>query len=108
MNTWRTVRGQVAGYGDVVVNGSMELCVLGDFAWDVLIRTNNELLKGGDTFGEVMLLPGGSAANVAEWNDQVDGLSAYNGTSEATNFTLVPGKGYTVGMNPGAVGRTLI
>ena len=46
---------------------AVELCVLGDFAWDVLIRTNSELLKGGDTFGEVMLLPGGSAANVAVW-----------------------------------------
>ncbi|MCB0992001.1 MAG: sugar kinase [Acidimicrobiales bacterium] len=44
-----------------------ELCAIGDFAWDVLIRTNTELLKGGDTFGEVMLLPGGSAANVAVW-----------------------------------------
>jgi ribokinase len=46
---------------------SNRLCVLGDFAWDVLIRTNSELLKGGDTFGEVMLTPGGSAANVAVW-----------------------------------------
>lgn len=43
------------------------LCVLGDFAWDVLIRTNSELLRGGDTFGEVVMLPGGSAANVAVW-----------------------------------------
>lgn len=43
------------------------LCVLGDYAWDVLIRTNSELLRGGDTFGEVVLLPGGSAANVAVW-----------------------------------------
>lgn len=43
------------------------MCVLGDFAWDVLIRTNSELLRGGDTFGEVMLTPGGSAANVAVW-----------------------------------------
>ena len=43
------------------------LLVLGDFAWDVLIRTNNELLSGGDTFGEVMLTPGGSGANVAVW-----------------------------------------
>jgi len=43
------------------------LSVLGDFAWDVLIRTNKELLRGGDTFGEVMLTPGGSAANVAVW-----------------------------------------
>ncbi len=44
-----------------------ELCAIGDFAWDVLIRTNTELLQGGDTFGEVMLLPGGRAANVAVW-----------------------------------------
>ena len=44
-----------------------ELCVIGDFAWDVLIRTNSELLQGGDTFGEVALMPGGSAANVAVW-----------------------------------------
>ena len=43
------------------------LCVIGDFAWDVLIRTNSQLLTGGDTFGEVMLTPGGSAANVAVW-----------------------------------------
>jgi ribokinase len=43
------------------------LCVIGDFAWDVLIRTNSDLLTGGDTFGEVMLTPGGSAANVAVW-----------------------------------------
>ncbi len=46
---------------------SAELCALGDFAWDVLIRTNSKLLHGGDTFGEVMLAPGGSAANVAVW-----------------------------------------
>ena len=43
------------------------MCVIGDFAWDVLIRTNRELLRGGDTFGEVILTPGGSAANVAVW-----------------------------------------
>ncbi|MEO6572050.1 MAG: carbohydrate kinase family protein, partial [Ilumatobacteraceae bacterium] len=56
-----------AGYGGAVSNVATELCVLGDFAWDVLIRTNGQLLQGGDTFGEVMLLPGGSAANVAVW-----------------------------------------
>jgi ribokinase len=46
------------------------LCVIGDFAWDVLIRTNSELMRGGDTFGEVMLTPGGSAANVAVWGSR--------------------------------------
>ncbi len=43
------------------------LTVVGDYAWDVLIRTNTALLSGGDTYGEVMLAPGGSAANVAVW-----------------------------------------
>lgn len=50
-----------------VAHEAVPLCVLGDFAWDVLIRTNTELLRGGDTFGEVLLTPGGSAANVAVW-----------------------------------------
>jgi ribokinase len=45
----------------------IEMSALGDFAWDVLIRTNTSLLQGGDTFGEVVLAPGGSAANVAVW-----------------------------------------
>lgn len=44
-----------------------DLVVLGDYAWDVLIRTNRELLTGGDTYGEVTLQPGGSAANTAVW-----------------------------------------
>lgn len=46
---------------------SVPLLVLGDFAWDVLIRTNSPLLPGGDTFGEVLLAAGGSAANAAVW-----------------------------------------
>jgi len=50
-----------------VVAVATELCVIGDFAWDVLIRTNTELQRGGDTFGEVTLMPGGSGANVAVW-----------------------------------------
>ncbi len=41
--------------------------MVGDYAWDVLIRTNTALLPGGDTFGEVQLAPGGSAANAAVW-----------------------------------------
>jgi sugar/nucleoside kinase (ribokinase family) len=41
--------------------------VVGDLVWDVLIRTNSVLLRGGDTYGEVALAPGGSAANAAVW-----------------------------------------
>lgn len=44
-----------------------DLWVVGDYAWDVLIRTNTELLTGGDTYGEVNLAPGGAAANAAVW-----------------------------------------
>lgn len=43
------------------------LCVVGDFAWDVLVKTDVELQRGGDTFGDVRLTPGGSAANAAVW-----------------------------------------
>lgn len=46
---------------------TIDLTSVGDFAWDVLIRTPTELQRGGDTFGDVMLMPGGSAANVAVW-----------------------------------------
>jgi sugar/nucleoside kinase (ribokinase family) len=47
--------------------GRRPLLVVGDVVWDVLIRTNTQLLRGGDTFGEVELAPGGSAANAAVW-----------------------------------------
>lgn len=45
----------------------MPLVVVGDYAWDVLIRTKAQLLQGGDLYGEVQLAPGGSSANVAVW-----------------------------------------
>lgn len=47
--------------------GRRPLVVVGDVVWDVLIRTNTQLLRGGDTYGEVELAPGGSAANAAVW-----------------------------------------
>jgi ribokinase len=43
------------------------LLVIGDIAWDVLIRPSGDLLWGADVYGHVDLLPGGSAANVAVW-----------------------------------------
>lgn len=61
------MQGDETGTVSPVADPAGPLCVIGDFAWDVLIRTNSELLRGGDTFGEVMLTPGGSAANVAVW-----------------------------------------
>ena len=67
VNTPPRLGGDLADTVTSVVDTRSQLCVVGDFAWDVLIRTNTELLRGGDTFGEVVLMPGGSAANVAVW-----------------------------------------
>ncbi len=46
---------------------SPRIAVVGDYAWDVLIKTSTNLLQGGDSLGQVLLAPGGSAANVAVW-----------------------------------------
>ncbi len=43
------------------------LLVIGDIAWDVLMRPSGDLVWGADVFGHVDLMPGGSAANVAVW-----------------------------------------
>jgi ribokinase len=44
-----------------------KILVVGDIAWDVLMRPSGELVWGADVFGRVDLFPGGSAANVAVW-----------------------------------------
>jgi ribokinase len=43
------------------------LLVIGDIAWDVLMRPAGDLVWGADVYGHVDLFPGGSAANVAVW-----------------------------------------
>ncbi len=55
------------------------LVVVGDYAWDVLIRTQAQLLQGGDLFGDVLLAPGGSAANVAVWASRCGLATAFVG-----------------------------
>ncbi len=56
-----------ADVGAALEGNRRPLVVVGDVVWDVLIRTNTALLSGGDTYGEVELAPGGSAANAAVW-----------------------------------------
>lgn len=43
------------------------LLVIGDIAWDVMMRPAGDLVWGSDVYGQVNLFPGGSAANVAVW-----------------------------------------
>lgn len=43
------------------------LLVIGDIAWDVVMRPSADLVWASDVYGRVDLLAGGSAANVAVW-----------------------------------------
>ena len=45
----------------------MLVCTLGDLALDVLVRLARPVATGGDTDAEILLAPGGQAANVAAW-----------------------------------------
>lgn len=47
------------------------LLVIGDIAWDVLMRPSGDLVWGADVYGHVDLFPGGSAANVAVWANRL-------------------------------------
>lgn len=50
---------------------SPRLLVVGDVAWDVLMRPSGELVWGADVYGQVDLFPGGSSANVAVWSKRL-------------------------------------
>jgi hypothetical protein len=59
------------------------------------------LTNAAGLLAEINGVGGGVAATVSQWDDQVDGLDAYTGSS-GNNFALVPGKGYAVGLQAGA------
>jgi sugar/nucleoside kinase (ribokinase family) len=45
----------------------VRVCTLGDLTLDVVVRLAGPLATGGDTDAEIILSPGGQAANVAAW-----------------------------------------
>ncbi len=45
----------------------MLICSLGDLTLDVVVRLAGPIAVGGDTDAEIVLAPGGQAANVAAW-----------------------------------------
>jgi sugar/nucleoside kinase (ribokinase family) len=45
----------------------MLVCALGDLTLDVVVRLGGPIAVGGDTDAEIVLAPGGQAANVAAW-----------------------------------------
>lgn len=56
-----------------------DLCALGDYCWDVVVATPDELVRGGDTLGSVELHAGGSAANTAVWAARCGAAVAFVG-----------------------------
>jgi ribokinase len=55
------------------------LVAIGDLTWDVLSKPDTILLPGGDTTGRVLLMGGGSSANVAVWAARVGYPSGFVG-----------------------------
>ena len=45
----------------------MHVCALGDLTLDVVVRLDGPIAVAGDTDAEIVLAPGGQAANVAAW-----------------------------------------
>jgi ribokinase len=56
------------------------ITVIGDLVWDLVVRPDRELLPGGDTTGQIQLLAGGSAANVAAWSGRCGAATQFIGS----------------------------
>lgn len=54
--------------------------VIGDLVWDVLVKPDTQLQLGGDTSGQILMTPGGSAANVATWIARLGGDVVFMGS----------------------------
>jgi sugar/nucleoside kinase (ribokinase family) len=52
---------------DLTIHLAMLICCLGDLTLDVVVRLAGPIAVGGDTDAEIVLAPGGQAANVAAW-----------------------------------------
>jgi ribokinase len=62
------------------------ILAVGDLVWDVVVKPDSKLLPGGDTTGQVLLSPGGSAANTAAWISRVGGDAGFVGSLGADFF----------------------
>jgi sugar/nucleoside kinase (ribokinase family) len=52
---------------DLTIHLTMLICCLGDLTLDVVVQLSGPIAVGGDTDAEIVLAPGGQAANVAAW-----------------------------------------
>jgi ribokinase len=61
----------------------MTICCLGDLVLDVIVRLEQPLAKGADATSQIVLRPGGQAANVAAWVAALGGRSRFVGKRAA-------------------------
>jgi ribokinase len=57
----------------------MMICCLGDLVLDVIVRLEQPLAPGADATSQIVLRPGGQAANVAAWVSALGGKSRFIG-----------------------------
>jgi len=57
----------------------MLICCLGDLTLDVVVRLAGPIAVGGDTDAEIVLAPGGQAANVAAWSASLGASARFIG-----------------------------
>jgi ribokinase len=57
----------------------MRLTTLGDLLLDVIVRLDGDLVPGDDQVAETRAIPGGQAANVAAWAQELGGAARFVG-----------------------------
>jgi sugar/nucleoside kinase (ribokinase family) len=57
----------------------MLVCTIGDLTLDVVVRLSGPIAVGGDTDAEIVLAPGGQAANVAAWTASLGASARFIG-----------------------------
>ena len=73
----------------------MLVCALGDLALDVLVRLEERVAPGGDVDAEILLGPGGQAANVAAWASELGASSRFLGKRGADDGARLAREGLT-------------
>jgi ribokinase len=68
----------------------MTICCLGDLVLDVIVRLEQPLATGADATSQIVLCPGGQAANVAAWIAALGGSARFVGKRGADDAGVIP------------------
>ncbi|MEI7759808.1 MAG: pseudouridine-5'-phosphate glycosidase [Thermoleophilia bacterium] len=68
----------------------MTICCLGDLVLDVIVRLEQPLATGADAASQIVLRPGGQAANVAAWIADLSGNAILVGRPPTESLDVAP------------------